>query len=350
MPRFAARASQNDTLRFVGCCSTSPHMRQGLMEHSETVTFGTSGLDRAAHLRRDRAGLETLLRQADTRVLAVWRGKPCLDRESRAPAWLAHDHPVFEDADEGPIFLGLDEGIPCFARDVSGWDPELVPDTLGAFHDPSEQWHPALPDGPVFAELRASMTTLTPRAAELLATAKAILGWHESHGFCANCGAASHISLGGWQRDCSSCGRHHFPRTDPVVIMLITRGNRVLMGRSPGWPEGMYSLLAGFVEPGETIEAAVRRETFEETGIRVGRVRYLSCQPWPFPSSLMFGCGGEALSEQITVDPAEIEDAVWVSREDMMTATTGAHPRIKPARKGAIARFLIENWLAGRDG
>ena len=128
--------------------------------------------------------------------------------------------------------------------------------------------------------------------------------------------------------------------------MLITNGDDVLMGRSPGWPEGMYSLLAGFVEPGETLEAAVRREVFEETGVSVAEVGYLSSQPWPFPMSLMFGCSGQATSRDITIDPHEIEDAIWVSRQDMMTVFAGEHPVIKPARKGAIAHFLLENWLA----
>ena len=318
------------------------------MRHGESVTFGTSGLDRAAQLRGRPDEIAALLTSEAAGVLPVWRGKPCLDTESRAPVWLAHDHPVFAFADEAPVFLGLDDAGPRFARDISGWDPEATPDTLGAFHDPSEQRHPALPDGPVFAELRANMAQLTRRDAELVATAKAILGWHETHGFCANCGARSAIADAGSQRMCPACGRRHFPRTDPVVIMLITRGNSLLLGRSPGWPEGMYSLLAGFIEPGETMEAAVRRETLEETGIRVGEVRYLSSQPWPFPSSLMFGCAGEAENADIEVDPAELEDAIWVSREEAMAAMAGDHPTIKPARRGAIARFLIENWLADR--
>ena len=127
---------------------------------------------------------------------------------------------------------------------------------------------------------------------------------------------------------------------------LITRGNSVLMGRSPGWPEGMFSLLAGFVEPGETIEAAVRREVFEEAGVHVGEVSYLASQPWPFPASLMFGCQGHATSDEITIDPDEIEAAMWVSRETMMQAMAGEIPDMKPARKGSIARFLLENWLA----
>ena len=128
--------------------------------------------------------------------------------------------------------------------------------------------------------------------------------------------------------------------------MLITRGSSVLMGRSPGWPSGMFSLLAGFIEPGETLEAAVRREVWEEAGIRVGAVSYLASQPWPFPASLMFGCAGEALDTEIRIDPEEIEEARWVSRNDMLKIFAGEHPEIKPARKGAIAHFLLENWLA----
>ena len=318
------------------------------MKHSESVTFGTSGLDRAAHLRGDAEALSSFLAGEAARVLPIWRGKPCLDRETRALSWWPAGHEVFNAADEAPVFLGLDDGEPRFARDISGWDPDAIPDTLGAFLDPSEQVHPALGPDAIFAELRANMSYLSRRDAELAATARAVLMWHETHGFCANCGAKSVIAEAGWQRDCPACGRHHFPRTDPVVIMLITRGNSVLMGRSPGWPEGMYSLLAGFVEPGETIEAAVRREVLEEAGIRVGRVGYLASQPWPFPASLMFGCEGIAESDEISVDPNELEDAIWVPREEMVLSLAGEHPRIKPARKGAIARFLIEAWLADR--
>lgn len=156
------------------------------------------------------------------------------------------------------------------------------------------------------------------------------------------------MTMAGWQRDCPSCDRKHFPRTDPVVIMLITHGNSVLMGRSPQWPEGMYSLLAGFVEPGETIEAAVRREVFEEAGVRVGDVEYLASQPWPYPSSLMFGCRGEALTRDITIDPIEIEDALWITREEMLDVFAGTHPVIKPARIGAIAHFIMQHWLADK--
>jgi len=259
------------------------------------------------------------------------------------------DHPALAEARGAPFFLGLETAGACFATDLSAWEPEAFDKAaLEGFFDPSEQQHPDRGAGQVFCELRGVMTRLDARDAELAATARALMLWHRSHRFCARCGAESAVSMAGWQRDCASCGASHFPRTDPVVIMLITHGNSVLMGRSPGWPEGMYSLLAGFVEPGETLEAAVRREVFEEAGVRVGAVGYLASQPWAFPASLMFGCRGEALGREIEIDPKEIEDAIWVSREEMMAAFAGDHPVLKPARKGAIAHFLLRNWLADR--
>lgn len=321
------------------------------MKIAETVTFGGSGLNRAGEMRGDANAVARALASGDARAVPVWRGKPLFLEEgdgTRRIGWLAPDHAVFAEAHEKPVLLGIDDDGPRFARDISAWEPVEVPDTDGVFFDPTLQSHPALPGRYQFAELRGMMNDLTAREAELVATAKAVLGWHQSHGFCAKCGARTGVAMAGWQRDCAACGAHHFPRTDPVVIMLITRGNSVLMGRSPGWPEGMYSLLAGFVEPGETIEAAVRREVFEESGITVGAVSYLASQPWAFPSSLMFGCHGEATSEAITIDPVEIEDAMWVTREQMAEAFAGNNSRMRPARKGSIAHFLIWNWLADR--
>jgi NAD+ diphosphatase len=319
--------------------------KDAAMRIAESVTFGGSGLDRGAGLRKDAAALAGLLREG--RVLPVWRGKPLCDGGAGL-GWVGAESAVLAGA--GPaVFLGMDDGVARFAADISHWAPEAGAAAVeGGFFDATEQRHPALDDRFAFLELRGVMTLLTAREAELAATAKAVLHWHRSHGFCATCGAATVMEAGGWQRACPACGAQHFPRTDPVVIMLITRGNRVLVGRNANWPEGMYSLLAGFVEPGETLEAAVRREVFEEAGVRVGAVRYLASQPWPFPASLMFGCAGEALDEAIRLDPDELEDAVWVTREEMVAAMAGRHPRIRPARKGAIAHFLIANWLADR--
>ncbi|TDE36254.1 NAD(+) diphosphatase [Antarcticimicrobium sediminis] len=323
------------------------------MRTAEQVTFGGSGLNRAAEIRGDAAALARAMADPAARCLLMWRGKPLLRGDGLdALGLIGMDHPLLSaglgKAIREPVLLGVEEGgAAIFAHDISRWEPEVLDyGALGSFVDGSEQRHPDLPDDTAFGELRRVMTRLSPRDAELAATAKAIIGWHATHRFCARCGAESVIAQAGWQRDCAACACHHFPRTDPVVIMLITNGDAVLMGRSPGWPEGMYSLLAGFIEPGETMEAAVRREVMEEAGVPVGAVRYLASQPWPFPASLMFGCAGEALAREITIDAKEIEDALWVSRADMMTAFAGEHPTIKPARKGAIAHFLLQNWLA----
>lgn len=311
------------------------------------VTFSGGGFDRAAHIRGDADALRRLLDLPGALCLPQWRGKPLIRGD--AAGWMPCDHTVFSAHPAEAFFLGLADGIPHFLRDISDWDPEpgLIPGQE-AFLDPSEQAHPAIDPACRFTELRAVMARLSPLDAELLATAKALAAWHDSHRFCARCGQPSRVALGGWQRQCPACKAAHFPRTDPVVIMLVTHGNSVLLGRSPGWPEGMYSLLAGFVEPGETLEAAVRREVFEEAGVRVGHVRYLASQPWPFPSSLMIGCRGEALSSGIVIDPHEIEAALWLSREDMAQVAAGLHPTVRPPRRGAIAEFILSGWLAGR--
>jgi NAD+ diphosphatase len=314
------------------------------MRIAETVTFGGSGLDRHAALRRDAEGLARALERGT--VLPIWRGKPLVTGERLA--WVPAGHPVLALAGP-PIFLGMDEGTPRFAADLSDWAPEAGADAPEAgFFDQTVQRHPAMGPEAGFAELRGLMTVLSAREAELVVTAKALVQWHKSHGFCSTCGAASEMAQGGWQRTCPACGAQHFPRTDPVVIMLVTRGNSVLLGRSPGWPEGMFSLLAGFVEPGETIEAAVRREVQEETGVICGAVSYLASQPWPFPASLMIGARTEATTSEIKVDPEELEAAVWVSREELVQVFAGRHPVIRPSRKGAIANFILRNWLADR--
>jgi NAD+ diphosphatase len=307
------------------------------MRLGETVTFGGSGLDRAAELRETAAGL-----WPGAGVMLLWKGRVLLDGAGRV-ARLGSDHPLTGDPATA-IFLGEPE-TPVFAQDISAWEPEAAIEP-GGFMDTQVQRHPGLPADWGFHELRAVMAALTPREAELAATARALMEWHRIHGFCASCGAQSVAILSGWQRSCPDCGAQHFPRTDPVVIMLITRDNRLLLGRNENWPEGMYSLLAGFIEPGETVEAAVRREVFEESGVRVGKVDYLTSQPWPFPASLMLGCRGEALTDEIVIDPKELQEALWVTREDLLSAFAGTHPKIKPSRKGAIAQFIMQHWLS----
>jgi NAD+ diphosphatase len=205
----------------------------------------------------------------------------------------------------------------------------------------------AFPQGIEIVDLRRTYGEglLSPEIVGALAQGSALLSWNATHRFCGRCGGQNEMRAGGYRRVCTSCGAEHFPRTDPVAIMLAVRGDRCLLGRSARFAPGMYSALAGFIEPGETIEAAVRRETFEESGIRLGEVRYVSSQPWPFPFSLMIGCIAEALTEEIDPDATELEDCRWFSRAEVRRMLDGTHPEgFRAATRGAIARQLIALW------
>ena len=208
------------------------------MKHAETVTFGGSSLDRAAELRGNAEALADMAADASARAIVFWRGKALIN--SNRPAGLLQlpmDHPILSESAQDPIFLGREDGAARFAFSIDAWEPDGQDlSQVSQFFDPSQQIYPGMADGDVFAELRQIMTWLTPRDAEFAATARALFMWHGSHQFCANCGHKSVSAKAGWQRDCPECGRNHFPRTDPVVIMLITHGNSVLLGRSPGWP------------------------------------------------------------------------------------------------------------------
>jgi NAD+ diphosphatase len=220
-----------------------------------------------------------------------------------------------------PIFLGLDQGEPRFA---------------------------ALPTSAAGAAARAILGQLAPTDAPLFAAALSLSSWHLRHGFCAVCGSPSSIFRAGWARRCATCATEHYPRVDPVVIMLATFEDRLLLGRQPQYPPGRYSALAGFVEPGETIEAAVARELGEEAGISVTDVRYLASQPWPFPSTLMIGCTATADNDTLTIDFEELDDARWFTRDEVIAAVAGdpAAPFVPPPQF-AIARTLLDHWLGG---
>ncbi|KQP76804.1 NADH pyrophosphatase [Methylobacterium sp. Leaf111] len=233
------------------------------------------------------------------------------------------------------LYLGRLDGDPVFAAAV----PAELAEGLEA--DPGFRTN----------DLRslAGEGRIAPHELGLLATAKSLLGWHARHGFCAQCGAPTTLAAGGYRRECTACGTHHFPRTDPVVIMLITRSDACLLGRSPRFHEGMYSCLAGFLEPGETVEDAVRRETFEEVGLTIGAVRYHASQPWPFPSSLMIGCVAESLDATITLDPEELADAQWFSRDTVAAMLEGRHPDgLTTPPPLAIANLLMRAFVEGR--
>lgn len=231
------------------------------------------------------------------------------------------------------IHLGYLDERPIFASALAAEEFETFPQPEYAIRD-----------------LRALASEVLLPADELglVATAKSLLAWHARHRFCANCGVSTQVGAGGFRRECAACGKHHFPRTDPVAIMLVRHGETCLLGRAPHFREGMYSCLAGFIEPGETIEDAVRRETFEETGIRVGAVRYRASQPWPYPASLMIGCTAEAMSTTITIDPAELADARWFGREELAAMIEGNHAQglfLPPPM--AIAHGLVREFCEG---
>ncbi|GGC79880.1 NAD(+) diphosphatase [Chelatococcus reniformis] len=231
-------------------------------------------------------------------------------------------------------FLGTIAGRPLFLANFDPATAEAVKDY----------------DDLVVADLRAlaMQGALPPDELGPLGEAKALGYWHQRHRFCSNCGAPSRPVSGGWRRDCDACKAQHFPRTDPVVIMLAVRGDECLLGRQPQFPRGMYSCLAGFVEPGETLEDAVRREIMEEAGVPLGAVRYLASQPWPFPASLMIGCVGEALSSEIVIDRTELDDARWFSREEARLMLAGRHPgRLYAPPPMAIAHHVLAAFVRG---
>lgn len=304
-------------------------------ELSARFCFGGNRLDRLGTLRDDSAAIEALFHDAQARAVLFAGDTPLLRRDGDRHRAL---HALARARDLGalrdPILLGRDETGPVFAVAIDG-----------AADDMQMAGTDYLPVG-----LRAVALQSLVGGEELgiLAQGKAVLDWHERHRVCARCGGATLLSQGGWRRDCAACGAQHFPRTDPVAIMLVVHGEDCLLARQPRFPEGMMSCLAGFVEPGETLEDAVRREVAEEVGIRIGRVRYLASQPWPFPSSLMLGCIAEALTREIVLDDKEIEAARWFPRAELDAFMEGRHPSgLTPSAPIAIAHHLVRAFMAG---
>lgn len=279
------------------------------------LAFVLNPLDRRANDRSRAEWIATLRAHPEARLVRI-SGESTVVRDGRL-------HTRLTSAEEASVFLGLDAaGRPWFACST--------------------------PDTSDLRDLRslALEEALPPEELGILAQARSIIQWHERRSFCSNCAGRLESVDAGYRRHCSSCGMDHFPRTDPVVIMAVQHERGILLGRQAGWKPGMYSALAGFVEPGETIEDAARREIFEEAGVRVGTVRYVSSQPWPFLSNLMIGLVGQALSEEITRDPSELEDARWFSRDEVGLMLERRHPGgLYAANPYAIAHDLIRSAL-----
>jgi NAD+ diphosphatase len=264
-------------------------------------------------------------------VLA-WQLKHLVTREpSPRPIFLSLQelHQRVDDIG-APTFLGMDENRSYFAVNLSS-SMAAAPDSLNELGQ--------------FRELRQVAALLDATDAAILAHARAMAYWHQRHRFCGDCGSPTESREGGYVRVCSNaqCGQHHFPRSDPAIIVLVESGSRCLLGRKPSWPEGMYSTIAGFVEPGECIEDAVIREVREETGVRVGEMHYQSSQPWPFPSSLMLGFRARAADSTIEVDQDELQDAQWFTREQIRSGLLEKRLRLPP--NISVSYRLIEGWF-----
>jgi NAD+ diphosphatase len=296
----------------------------------ERLALSRSTLDRAGELRTDPELIRKLTADPDTRVARVRGGRtPTIDGPGGPSLLLTAPTADPDIATATVVFLGLD-------ADRRAYLAQALPETA----------EPPLPAGAVWSGLRDVGSLLDDTGVGILTTSVAILAWHAAHTHCANCGHASDVSLAGWERRCPSCGRTHYPRTDPAVIMtIVDDDDRVLLGRQSVWPPLRFSTLAGFVEPGESLEDAVRREVAEESGIVVGEVDYLGSQPWPFPSSLMLGFRGRAVTTDVTVDGTELAEARWWGRAELRDDVRAGRLVLPPGL--SIARRLIEEWFGG---
>lgn len=306
-------------------------------QHVARNIFAEFALDRASRRRQDESWVRERSRDPMTRFVPIWDSKVLVTDGSKPRPILLRpeDSQRTLQQAESTVLLGESEGRTYFA--VGLRDPDRLP--------------PRLAESGEFRPLRAVAALLEGQEASLLAYAKAMIYWHQRHHFCGDCGSATTSTHGGHLRVCTNaeCGRHHFPRTDPAIIVRVTHGDQCLLGRQPTWPEELYSIIAGFVEPGENLEAAVAREVCEETGVLVTKIRYHSSQPWPFPSSLMLGFAAEATSTTIRLHDGELEDAQWLSREGIVRRLRQGTLRLPS--EISISHHLIENWFdAGQPG
>jgi NAD+ diphosphatase len=295
--------------------------------------YTASHIERAAQLRGDDAMLAKFAADARAGFYLIGGELVLMKKSGEAfePLFSSDEARGFGNARE-TVFLGLLDSAPRFGINL---DPPSV-EPLKARNDLK------------ITDMRSIAVHGMVDADHLppLAEAKAVLGWHGRHRFCPNCGVPTRVVEGGWRRDCPSCKVQHFPRTDPVAIMLPISGERCVLGRSPRFAPTMWSCLAGFIEPGETIEEAVRREVLEEVGIVCGRVKYFTSQPWPLPMSLMIGCHAEALSENIVVDRSELEEARWFDREELVLMLLRKHPQgLTATVPHAIAHHIIRRYI-----
>jgi len=313
--------------------------------------FANNPLDRLSERREDEAFARAAWASPQARAVLFARDMPILKRDGAGLAafFTSQETNALGPTREQALLGSRDDGAPVFAQLLDDAAVEMRADGSDGFLDKRVLAVPTR-DDLTLIDMRsiAVQGLLAPPVIGLLGQAKAVLSWHARHRFCANCGAPTRVAAAGWRRECDACKTQHFPRTDPVVIMLAVDGDNCLLGRQSRFPKSMYSCLAGFVEPGETIEDAARREIREEAGVVCGAVAYLASQPWPFASSLMIGCLAEATTREITIDRAELEDARWFSREEARSMLEARHPgKLAAPNKMAIAHHILRTWVDG---
>ena len=314
----------------------------------EGLGYAVDWVDRGSYLREDPIKVATLRARDEARALLIARDMPVLrNSETGLDALLPMSEIEALGGAQVEALLGLaPNGAPIFAALLPEGAVEMRSDSSDGFLDRRVLVVPGRKDLKLIDLRSIAMGGLVPQdQAAMLAAAKALMHWHARHRFCSNCGTPTEVAVAGWRRDCPVCKAIHFPRTDPVVIMLAVDGDACLLGRQPRFPKGMYSALAGFVEPGETIEAAVRREIREEAAVICRAVRYFASQPWPFPASLMIGCFAEAESRKLEIDQVELEDARWFSRHEAIALVERRHPdSLTAPTPMAIAHHLLKRW------
>ncbi|MEI5996695.1 NAD(+) diphosphatase [Paraburkholderia bengalensis] len=306
---------------------------------SASIGFNLNPLDRRSEQRNDESFIARLRDDRAARFLVFDGDVPLLKRGERHDAWFLADEAAAFGAPLQSVFLGVErDGSGRFAL---GFAAGLMEAKRPADSQPHDK-----PFDRIDLRSIALQGLVEEALLGVLGEAKSMLDWHRRHRFCANCGAPSRPVAAGWQRACDACGARHFPRVDPVVIMLAIDGERCLLGRQRQFAPGMYSALAGFVEPGETVEDAVRREVLEEARVTCAGVVYFASQPWPFPSSLMIGCFAKASDTEIVIDETELEDARWFSRAEVAAMLAGTHPDALSAPKPfAIAHHLLRAYV-----
>jgi NAD+ diphosphatase len=314
----------------------------------EGLGYVVDWFDRGSYRREDRVEVARLRARENARALLIARDMPVLRHTEKGLDPLL---PISEIEALGgaqvEALLGLaPDGAPIFIALLADEAVEMRSDASDVFLDRRILVVPGREDLKLVDLRSIAIGGLVPQGqTAMLAAAKALMNWHARHRFCSNCGSPTDVAVAGWRRDCPVCKAIHFPRTDPVVIMLAVDGDACLLGRQPRFPKGMYSALAGFVEPGETIEAAVRREIHEEAAVACGAVQYFASQPWPFPASLMIGCFAEAASRGLKVDKVELEDARWFSRDETIALVERRHPDgLTAPIPMAIAHHLLKRW------